>query len=238
MNTKFSFWLRCFTVASLIVAVMNVNPSAIAGNTAAPASTTSSASNHMMGSEGNSSMMGSNMNSASTMAPNAMGTQTMGPGMRGPNQMGSAMGSSAMGTGMMGEGGWNMMGSGMMGFGMMNPGMMSLCGQGMMGSYGFGPGMMLGHFMSGNIELSSSQREQMADIWNHMMSDAWPILGELRQQYYDLSRLFYAEHPDRAAIDRTYAKISALQKKLLDIHLQTHQKFESLLTAQQRKQLQ
>lgn len=221
VNTKIRIHLHWVACAVLLALLIGTSSLALADNTPATANTTRNpASYNTMG----SSMMGTGAADSNMMSSSTYGSNTMGP---------NAMHAGPMGPGMMGESGWNMMGMGMMG-----PGMMSGCGGVMMGDYGYGPGMMNGGYTAGNLGLSSQQRKQMADIWNRTMTKAWPILGQLREQYFNLAQLFNAENPDRKAIDATYAQITALQKQLLDIHFEAHQKFKSVLTAEQRKQLQ
>ena len=171
------------------------------------------------------------------MGPGMMSGYGMGPGMMSSYGMGPGMMSGyGMGPGMMGTCG---MGAGMMsGYGM---------GHGMTGRYGMGHGMMsgfgMGYGMMGRyggayaLGLTSEQRDNIAVIRNDSINKAWPIMGQLRSQYFEFARLMNVENPDRAAINKTYARISDLQKQLLDMRLTARQQMMKVLTADQRKLL-
>jgi len=164
---------------------------------------------------------------------------SMGPGMMYNNSASTQTGPReqyyGMGPGMMGNSG---MGSGMMGNCGMGPGMMGGYGmsRGIMGGYGMGRHMMGGYgaFVRG---LNAEQRNKIAGIRNEAMNKAWPIMGQLRNQYFQFAQLMKAENPDRAAINKVYARISDLQKQLLDLRLATRQQMMKVLTADQRKEL-
>lgn len=140
-----------------------------------------------------------------------------------------------MGRGMMGGYGGYGMGRGMMG-GYGGYGM----GSGMMGGYGhFGMGRgMMGGYGAYALGLSAEQRSKIAGIWNGSINKAWPIMGQLREQYFQFARLMNVENPDRVAVNKAYARISDLRKQLLDIRLDARQQMMGVLTADQRKELQ
>jgi len=164
---------------------------------------------------------------------------SMGPGMMYNNSASTQTAPGGqyygMGAGMMGN---SSMGSGMMGNCGMGPGMMGGYGMscGIMGGYGMGRHMMGGYgaFVRG---LNAEQRNKIAGIRNEAMNKAWPIMGQLRNQYFQFAQLMKAENPDRAAINKVYARISDLQKQLLDLRLATRQQMMKVLTADQRKEL-
>lgn len=164
-----------------------------------------------------------------------------------------------------GPGAWGMAPS-YMGWGM-GPGMMNGCGgyarygmgprmmsgygmgPGMMGAWGMGPEMMPGHggfagmhgFLGGwgghALGLSAEQEQKIADIHERTFKAAWPLMGQLREHYFDFARLSAAAEPDRVAIDKAYEQISALKQKLLDLRLQARKDVYEVLTPAQRKQL-
>ena len=163
---------------------------------------------------------------------NGYGHYRMGPGMMG------GYGGYGMGPGMMmgGYGGYGM-GPGMMmggygGYGM-GPGMM----MGGYGGYGMGPGMMYS-FGGDALGLSAEQRGKIAGIWNDAINKAWPIMGQLREQYFRFARLMGEENPDRAAVNKAYTRISDLRKQLLGMRLDARQQMMEVLSADQRKKLQ
>ena len=181
------------------------------------------------------------------MGPGMMGGYGgygMGPGMMGgyghygmgPGMMGG-YGGYGMGPGMMGGYGHYGMGPGMMmggygGYGM-GPGMM----MGGYGHYGMGPGMMYG-YGGRALGLSAEQRGKLAGIWNDAINKAWPIMGQLREQYFRFARLMGEENPDRAAVNKVYTRISDLRKQLLGMRLDARQQMMEVLSADQRKKLQ
>lgn len=151
------------------------------------------------------------------MGPGMMSGYRMGPGMMDGYGMGSGMnGDCGMGPGMMG-------GNGM--------------GHGMMGGFGMSRGMMGGYGGFAALGLNSEQRDKIAGIRNDSINKAWPLMGQLRNQYFEFARLMSAENPDRTAINRAYARISDLHKQLLDLRLTARQEMMKVLTADQRKQL-
>lgn len=108
-------------------------------------------------------------------------------------------------------------------------------GLGMMGG-GMGPGLMYG-YAAHALGLTADQRDKLAGIWNDSMKKAWPVMGSLREQNFQLSRLLRAESPDRAAVNKVYGRITDLRKQLLDLRLQARQDMMGVLTAEQRKEL-
>lgn len=112
------------------------------------------------------------------------------------------------------------------------------CGMGYgCGGYGMGRGMMGGYGFT-MLNLSADQHAKLAKIWNDTMNKAWPILGELRDQRYQMAKLMYAEQPNMAAINKTFDRITELQRKLLDVRLEARQQMFGILTEDQRKVLQ
>jgi len=109
-------------------------------------------------------------------------------------------------------------------------------GFGMMGGRGMGPGLMYG-YAAHAPGLTADQHDKLARIWNDSMKKAWPVMGSLREQNFQLSRLLDAETPDRAAVNKVYGRITALRKQLLDLRLQARQDMMGVLTADQRKEL-
>ena len=182
----------------------------------------------MMGNHGSQMMYASAP--ATRAGPNAAAARPgyYGMGRYGGYGMSRGMpGGYGMGYGM----GPGMMGGYGMGYGM-GPGMMGGSGMG----YGMGPGMMYGYGGQA-LGLSVQQRENIAGIWNQSMQQSWPVMGELREQNFQLARLMNQETPDRADIDKAYRRMSDLRRKLLDQRLQARQRMLQVLTADQRKQL-
>jgi len=181
------------------------------------------------------------------MGPGA-GGWGMGPGMMGPGygNMGPGMmgpGYGNMGPGMMGPGYGNM-GPGMMGpgYGNMGPGMMGPgygnMGPGMMGpGYGnMGPGMSPDNYYG--LNLSEDQREKIAVIQKQARKEQWDIMTQMREEQYKLQELYYAQQPDPSAINAQAGKIEQLQRKMIQANIDAQKQVESVLTPEQREQLQ
>ena len=158
------------------------------------------------------------------------------------------------GAGMMGGYGSGMMGgygSGMMGG--YGPGMMGGYGSGMMGGYGpgmmggYGPGMMGGAPGYGPprgygnalslLDLSSDQREKIAQIQESARERNWATMGELRAEAFKLRGLYRAEKPDPDAVAEQQKRIDELRRQLTKARVETHNQIQSVLTKEQREQL-
>lgn len=109
-------------------------------------------------------------------------------------------------------------------------------GFGMMGGRGMDPGLMYG-YAAHALDLNADQRDKLARIWNDSMKKAWPVMGSLREQNFQLSRLLNAETPDQTVVNKVYGRITELRKQLLDLRLQARQDMMGALTAEQRKEL-
>ena len=104
------------------------------------------------------------------------------------------------------------------------------------GGYGMGPGMM-GGYGAYALGLDADQRGKIAGIWNSTTNKAWPILGQLREQYFRFSQLMAETSPDKATVNKVYARIGELQRQLLDQRLDARKQMLEVLTPDQRKKL-
>lgn len=173
----------------------------------------------------------------------AANTNGYGPGMMGYGYPG-AMGPGA-GYGMMG--GYGGYGPGMMGGygggygpGMMGPGMMGGYGPGMMGGGYGGPGMMgaYGPGGFGNLNLSNDQQKKIAQIQENTRKKNWDLMGKLQEEHANLQNLFAEETPDSNKVGAEYDRLAGLRKQILQNNLQAHNQIQSVLTKEQRDQLQ
>jgi Spy/CpxP family protein refolding chaperone len=166
------------------------------------------------------------------------GGQGYGPGMMGggygPGMMGGYGPGYGMGPGMMG-GGYGA------GYGM-GPGTMGGYGMG----YGMGPGMMGGYGMGmgfgrmgglWGLDLKDEQVDKIDKIREELYSKQRGLMQQMWEQQDKLRELYYADKPDRAAIDKAYAKLGELQRQAFDAHLDAEKKMEDVLTKEQRDQL-
>jgi len=184
-----------------------------------------------------------------------------GPGYgMGPGMMGGYGPGYGMGPGMMGGGGYGMMGPGMMGggYGMMGPGMMGggmmdmmmgmmmggggggygMMGPGMMGGYGMGPGMMGGGMGALHmLNISDDQRDRIEKIRDAERQKHWDIAGKIQLEQNKLRDLYQADPQDPKKIGAAYGNIAKLQQQMIEIHVQSNNDSEKVLTKEQREQL-
>lgn len=110
-------------------------------------------------------------------------------------------------------------------------------GPGMMGGYGWGMQGFLAN-QAHRLGLTKEQHEKIADIWNGAMTQAWPIMGQLRQLRFHMHQLMNSGTVNEDAVNRTYEQMATLQRRLLDIRLEARTKMLDVLTVRQRKELQ
>lgn len=139
----------------------------------------------------------------------------MGPGWGGGYGYGYGMG-----PGMMGGGHGYGMGPGMMG-----------------GGYGMGPGMMGGYGPGGGygysgLNLTDEQRTKIAAIEEEVAKRQWDLMDKMHDQHYDLWR------GDESASRKAYEVMSSARKAMFETSLEARKRIESVLTDEQRKQLQ
>jgi Spy/CpxP family protein refolding chaperone len=131
------------------------------------------------------------------------------------------MGRGMMGQGMMtGEPNW---GPGMMGPGMMGPGMM---GPGMMG---MGPG--------GYLNLDETQRTKIFEIQQGTRKKYLELMAQLNQEQYKLQELYMADKRNPKAIGDEYQKLEGIQRKMIELSVDTQNRIEDVLTDEQKEQL-
>ncbi len=136
-----------------------------------------------------------------------------------------------------------MPGSGGCGPGMMGgygPGMMRGYGHGMMGAYG--PGMMGGYghgLMMGiwSLNLSKEQRAKANQISDDMRRKHWELMGRMQEQSSSLRNHYEADKWDAKEIGKVYQGIYDLKRQMIESSVETHNRMEAVLTAEQREQL-
>ena len=139
-----------------------------------------------------------------------------------------------MGPGMMGPG---MMEPGMMGPGMMGPGMM---GPGMMGPGMMGPGMM-GRGWGNNwygLDLSADQQTKLSAVQQELSQRQWELMGRMHQQSYRMQNFYRDGKFDEQAARKNFEAMNALHKDMFESWLQAQKQMDSILTREQREQLQ
>jgi Spy/CpxP family protein refolding chaperone len=146
------------------------------------------------------------------------------------------------GPGMMNGYGRGMMG----GYGGYGPGMMGGYGgygPGMMGGYGgYGPGMMGGYrggrgYALSQLDLTSDQKDKIAQIQEKARERNWTTMGELRTEGFKLRSLYNAEKPDPDAVAEQQKKVDELRRQLTKARVETHNEMQLVLTKEQREQL-
>ena len=99
-----------------------------------------------------------------------------------------------------------------------------------------GPGMNPDNYYG--LNLSDDQREKIAVIQKQARKEQWDIMTQMREEQYKLQELYYAQRPDPSAINAQAAKIEQLQRKLIQANIDAQKQVESVLTPEQREQLQ
>jgi Spy/CpxP family protein refolding chaperone len=116
-------------------------------------------------------------------------------------------------------------------YGMMGRGM----GYGMMGG-GMGGGMMGGgpyHLLN----LTDDQRGKINKLRDEERRKHWETMGKIMDEHARLRDLYDADKRDTQAILKVQDQINAHQRKMLELHLNTRNQIEALLTQEQRDQL-
>jgi len=145
-------------------------------------------------------------------------------------------------------------GAGMMGGGMMGaygpgpgagPGYGPGHGRGMMD--GFGPEMMGGGYGRGGammglgplqaLNLGEQQLSKINQIRDETRRKNWDTLGKMLDEQARLRDLYTADKRDPAAIGKQSMKVAELRRQLLEASIDSHNRIEALLTAEQKDQL-
>ena len=120
----------------------------------------------------------------------------------------------------------------------MGPGMMGGYGPG----YGMGPGMMggyaPGHGMLGQLNLSPEQWSKINAIHQDLAKQQWDLAGKMQQEAFKLRGLMNADNRDRNAINEQYRKLQDTRQQRFQARLDAQEKIDSVLTAEQKNQLQ
>lgn len=147
-----------------------------------------------------------------------------------------------MGPGMMG-GGYGM-GPGMMGGYGMGPGMMNGYGMGpgMMGGYGMPHGMMGGYGMGGMEyglpNLTNDQRAKIAAAQKEFRQKQWQNMEKMQELHFQLDEIYRQGKFDEQAARKNYDAVAAVHKQMFENSLEERKRIDSILTPQQREQLQ
>lgn len=155
---------------------------------------------------------------------------------------------SGRGPGMMGDYGYGM-GPGRGGYGY-GPGRMwgdgdgygpgDGYGRGMWGyhgGYGYGPGMMGGYRGLGALNLSDDQRSKINKLVDDERHQRWSIMGKMLDEQTVLRDLYEQDQPDPKKVGAAYGEIAKLRQQMVELHVQTQNQIEKLLTKEQRDQL-
>jgi len=123
---------------------------------------------------------------------------------------------------------------GMMGYGM-GPGMMG--GRGMMGG-DMGMGMdMMGGGLYQMLNLTDDQRTRINKLQDAERHQHWATLGKMMDERARLRDLYAANNRDVQAILKVQDQMHVYQRKMMELHLNTQNQIEALLTPEQREHL-
>jgi Spy/CpxP family protein refolding chaperone len=113
----------------------------------------------------------------------------------------------------------------------------------MMGGRGMGMGMGPGMGMMGGmgaysmLGLTSEQRSKINKIHDEARRKNWDTLGKMQDEQARLRDLYAADKRDPKAISAVVANVQALERQILEVMLDAHNRMEALLTDAQREQL-
>lgn len=113
-------------------------------------------------------------------------------------------------------------------------------GPGMMGGdatgYGMGPGMMGGYGggYASRLNLTSEQRDKIADIQNELFKKRWALMSSMHEQRY---QMFRSGSADEATLRKSFAAMQTAQQQMFEASLDASKRIDALLTPEQRKQL-
>ena len=85
-----------------------------------------------------------------------------------------------------------------------------------------------------DLNLTSEQKQKMDKIHEAAAKQAGPLHKEMAAKMKEMQPLWAVDKPDRAAIERKHAEMSAIQSKLWGIHIDTKLQIHALLTPEQR----
>lgn len=155
----------------------------------------------------------------------------MGSGMMRGDGPGYWHGGYGMNPGMMG-GDYGAGGHGM------GPGMMRGDGSGpgyRHGGYGMGPGMMWG---DGALDLTDEQRAKLAGIQSEFSRKQWALMEKMHEQGWHSGGFARDGKFDEQAARKAHDTMAELRKQMFENSLEAHKQIDSLLTPQQREQMQ
>lgn len=129
----------------------------------------------------------------------------------------------------------------------MGPGMMGH--DGMMGygggmGYGMGPGMMWGYgpgsrgWGAGIPSLTDEQRGKLAEADKDFRQKQWQLMEKMHDLGYQGGSLYRNGKFDEQAARKQYDAMAALRKQMFENYLDEQKRIDSILTPQQREQLQ
>ena len=87
------------------------------------------------------------------------------------------------------------------------------------------------------LNLTDDQINKMREIEKNTYQQTRDLRIKLQDKMYELSQLQMQKNPDKAQIDAKIKEINELRSKLSDIHQQSREKWQSLLTQEQLAQL-
>jgi Spy/CpxP family protein refolding chaperone len=85
-----------------------------------------------------------------------------------------------------------------------------------------------------DLNLTPEQKQKMDKIHEAASKQAEPLHKEMVAKMKEMQPLWAVDKPDRAAIERKHAEMSAIQNKLWGIHIDAKLQIHALLTPEQR----
>jgi Spy/CpxP family protein refolding chaperone len=95
----------------------------------------------------------------------------------------------------------------------------------------------MGYGMLYALNLSPDQWNKVNAIQEDLAKKQWDLAGKMREEGYKLRNLMAAEKRDRSAITGQYKKLQDLRTQSFQARLEANEKFDGVLTKDQRSQL-
>lgn len=87
------------------------------------------------------------------------------------------------------------------------------------------------------LELSDEQRAQLRKLKSELRRKNWELMGKAMDEKDKLHNLYAADKRDPKAIGAVYGTIFGLQRQMIEASVETLNRAEALLTAEQRAEL-
>lgn len=110
-------------------------------------------------------------------------------------------------------------------------------GHEMMGGRGADMMMEADMHMLGALALSEEQQSKINELADELKHNNWATQGLINDETAKLRDLYEADKRDTAAISKEYQKVFDLKRQMIETYLNTQNRIEEILTAEQRAKM-